>query len=104
MRIVALGLAFVLALSLSVVNTATLYAPEPAEGRMEKKNASPPIRDVIADVLTRMEGHKAHGTRMESQFSQASKTPTPTLTPTPASTPKSFTRSKVAVTTSKNDY
>lgn len=102
MKILTLGLAFAFALSLSVSNAATQYAPEPVEGRTEKKNPSPPIRDVIADVLARMEGQNTHGTRMESRFSQASKTPAPT--PTPTSTPKSFMRSKVAVTTSKNDY
>lgn len=99
-KVLTLGLAFAFALSLSVSNAATQYAPEPVEGRTEKKNPSLPIRDVIADVLARMEGQNTHGTRMESRFSQASKTPAPT----PTSTPKSFMRSKVAVTTSKNDY
>lgn len=91
------GWTMALVLSLSVTNAATLYDPQAAEGRIEKKIPSPPIRDVIADVMARMEAHKSSETRLESQLGW----PFNLLEPEKKG---SIKRSKAATSSAANDY
>lgn len=81
MKTLKLGWAIVFALSMSVANGATLYDPEEANSRMQKKIANPPIR---------MEGHKT--SRMES------------YTKDPEVKAVSYLRSKSAMKSTTNDY
>lgn len=107
MKTVSLALALALALSLFTENAvaAVLYDPQAAAGRMEKKHASPPIRDVIADVMARIDDLKPSETRMESRFSWPFGLPfLSKKDPQPDLTPGSFLRTKSATTTTTNDY
>lgn len=94
MKILGLGLTLVFALSVSAASGASLYNAEEANGRMEKKNASPSIQDVIANVKVRMESHKTSQMVAMPCFTKASDLK-----------PISYLRTKsVSTTTAANDY